>query len=78
MARMGGLRHLLAPGTPTYAVLKLSALAGVAGLSFAVRRRARHAPPHSAEDARATSPEPESSRRSPHPRSRKKRRRRRP
>jgi hypothetical protein len=74
---MGGLGHLLTPGTPTYAVLKVGALAGVAGLSFAVRRRARHTPPHAADDGRPAGSEPEPLRRSPHPRSQKKKRRRR-
>jgi hypothetical protein len=70
---MVALGHLLTPGTPTYAVLKVGALAGVAGLSFAVRRRAKHTPPRAADDGS----EPESVRRSPHPRSQKKKRRRR-
>jgi hypothetical protein len=75
---MSSLRHLLAPGTPTYAALKLSALAGVAGLSLAARRRQRrHAPP-TAGHSRDVVSHDESPRRPAHPRSRKKRRRHRP
>jgi hypothetical protein len=74
---MVALGHLLTPGTPTYAVLKVGALAGVAGLSFAVRRRAKHTPPHAADDGRGPGSEAEAARRAPHPRSQKKKRRRR-
>jgi hypothetical protein len=73
---MHGLRHLLTPGTPGYAALKLGALAGVAGLHMAVRRRRRRGDP---AGHATTAPEPEHAApagRAPHPRSKKRRRRR--
>lgn len=72
-ALMHTLRHLLAPGTPSYAILKLGAVAVVIGLQLALRRR----PPEPAD-----APEPERRSSEPvagsrvHPRSKKKRRRR--
>jgi hypothetical protein len=70
---MHAVRHLLTPGTPGYSALRLSAVAGVFGLQFALRRRSRGSGEHPAEPAEAAAP----SRRDPHPRSKKKRPRRR-
>jgi hypothetical protein len=65
-----GLRHVLTPGTPGYAALKLAAVGGVVGLQFALRRRdARHEPP-APEPVHQPSPRP-------HSRSKKKKRSRR-
>jgi hypothetical protein len=72
---MHGLRHLLTPGSPGYAALKLGAVAGVIGLRVALHRRSTRA--H--RDAGEAAPPAETSaqaRRSPHPRSKKKRKRR--
>jgi hypothetical protein len=69
------LNHLLTPGSPGYAALKLGAVASVFGLQFALRRRAGRGHEDAAEPVAATD---EPARRSPHPRSKKKRRRRRP
>jgi hypothetical protein len=72
-----GVRHLLSPGTPTYAALKVGAVAGFVGLQFAVRRRAadRRGPAEHGSDGGEgkSSPAPQRT----HPRSKKKRRRRR-
>jgi hypothetical protein len=64
------LRHILTPGTPTYAALKLGAVGSVVGLQYALRRRARdhHAAQLPVAESRSES------RRGPHPRSKKKRR----
>jgi hypothetical protein len=70
---VNALRHLLTPGTPAYAALKIGAVGGVLGLQHVVRRRA--ARDHHAAPREATSQD--ESRTRPHPRSRKKRRRRR-
>jgi hypothetical protein len=67
------LRHILTPGTPTYAVLKLGAVGSLFGLQYALRRRARD---HQAAEPPAAESRSES-RRGPHPRSKKKRRTRR-
>jgi hypothetical protein len=63
--------HLLTPGSPAYALLKVGAIGGLFALRFALARRggAEHA-----------APEPESNAalaRKPHPVSRKKKRKRR-
>ena len=68
---MHGIRHLLTPGTPGYAALRVGAMASLAGLGFAARRRGRRNAPEAPSE-----PGPARSR-SPHPRSKKKRRRRR-
>jgi hypothetical protein len=66
--------HLLTPGSPAYAMLKIGAIGGIFALRFALVRRNK-APADGAE------PEPievaEPVRRDPHPVSRKKKRRRR-
>jgi hypothetical protein len=66
--------HLLTPGSPAYAMLKIGAIGGIFALRFALVRRNK-APAHGAE------PEPievaEPVRRDPHPVSKKKKRRRR-
>jgi hypothetical protein len=66
------VRHLLSPGTPTYALLKVGALTSIFGLQYALRRRARGG---GAPDERAAPAEPQPAR--AHPRSKKKKRRRR-
>ena len=68
-----GLKHALDPGTSSYAALKVGAVAGVAGLQFALRRRTRR----EADVEVSPAAEQAQDRRSPHPRSRKKKRRRR-
>ena len=67
-----GLRHVLTPGSPTYAALKFGALAGIGGLTLAQRRRSRRR-----ERPEATTEPPAAPARAPHPRSKKKRSRRR-
>ena len=64
--------HLLTPGSPAYALLKVGAIGGVFALRMAMGRRAR-------ADEHAAPPEPPAPapRRNPHPVSKKKRRRRR-
>lgn len=74
-AVLHGLRHVFDPGTPTYAALKVSAVAGVAGAQVALRRRAKRR--QADAEAAATAERAQDARRSPHPRSRKKKRRRR-
>jgi hypothetical protein len=64
------LPHILTPGTPTYAVLKLGAVGSMFGLQHALRRRARD---HNGAELRAAESRG-GSRRRPHPRSKKKRR----
>lgn len=67
---MHAVKHLLTPGTPGYALLKMGAVGGVFALQYTVRRRARA----EAEPEAVAAPSP---RRDPHPRSKKKKRRRR-
>ena len=66
--------HLLTPGSPAYAMLKVGAIGGIFALRFAlVRKNKGHdqdAPPEPAEAAAPV-------RRNPHPVSKKKKRRRR-
>ena len=63
--------HIFTPGSPAYAVAKVSAIGGLFALrAVLVRRQRRQAEGH----AEAPAPEP---RRKPHPVSRKKRRKRR-
>lgn len=71
-----GLKHALEPGSSSYAALKMSAVAGVAGVNMALRRRSRR---HVAEEAEAATQaeRAQEQRRTPHPRSRKKKPRRR-
>jgi hypothetical protein len=69
---MHAVKHLLTPGTPGYALLKMGALGGMFALQYSVRKRSRR--------EGTTEPEavaPPSPRRDPHPRSKKKKRRRR-
>jgi hypothetical protein len=61
--------HLLTPGSPAYAMLKVGAIGGIFALRFALMRRNKQT-----ETAEAPSPPP---RRDPHPVSKKKKRRRR-
>jgi hypothetical protein len=61
--------HLLTPGSPAYAMLKVGAIGGIFALRFALVRRNKQTDP-----AEAPSPPPP---RDPHPVSRKKKRRRR-
>jgi hypothetical protein len=68
--------HLLTPGSPAYALLKVGAIGGVFALRFALAKRERQ------KRAEAESPEParqgpEPARREPHPVSRKRKKRRR-
>ena len=70
---MHSVRHLLQPGTPSYAALKLAAVGGVVGVQLAVRRRGRARGEHPLEAPEA-SDTPSPSRPRPHPRSKKKRR----
>jgi hypothetical protein len=70
------LNHALQPGSSSYAALKVSAVAGVAGVNMALRRRSgRHAAAEA--EAAAQAEREQEQRRTPHPRSRKKKRRRR-
>jgi hypothetical protein len=64
--------HLLTPGSPAYAMLKVGAIGSIFALRFAMVRRNKdkHEEP-GAEQA------PEPARRTPHPVSKKKKRRRR-
>jgi hypothetical protein len=67
--------HLLTPGSPAYAVLKIGAIGGIFALRFALVRKNR------AKDEAAAQAEPVEVaapvRRDPHPVSKKKKRRRR-
>jgi hypothetical protein len=76
VAPVHGIKHLLDPGTSSYAALMVSAVAGFAGLQFALRRRSRGR--HDGEHAHATHESVAAERRTPHPRSKKKKHRRRP
>jgi hypothetical protein len=60
--------HLLTPGSPAYALLKVGAIGGIFALRFALVRRNRERP-----EEQAPAPAP----RTPHPVSKKKKRRRR-
>ena len=66
--------HLLTPGSPAYAMLKVGAIGGIFALRFALVRRNK-------TQSGAAEPEPvevaEPMRRDPHPVSKKKKRRRR-
>jgi hypothetical protein len=64
--------HLLTPGSPAYAMLKVGAIGGIFALRFALVRRNKDEEPQTAE---ATEPAPAP--RAPHPVSKKKKRRRR-
>jgi hypothetical protein len=61
--------HLLTPGSPAYALLKVGAIGGIIALRFALVRKNKDI-----EAAESHAPGP---RREPHPVSRKKKRRRR-
>jgi len=61
--------HLLTPGSPAYALLKIGTIGGIFALRFALVRKNKDN-----EAAESSSPAP---RREPHPVSRKKKRRRR-
>lgn len=67
--------HLLTPGSPAYAMLKVGAVGGIFALRFALVRRSRAQQEESAEQPVAEVAPPV--RRDPHPVSKKKRRRRR-
>jgi len=71
---MHTLRHLLTPGTPSYAILKVSSLAALFGLQHAVRRRSARTRP-AEPDPEALASEPSLGSRE-HSRSKNKRRRR--
>jgi hypothetical protein len=65
--------HLLTPGSPAYAMLKVGAIGGIFALRFALVRRGRDQ-----HEGEAETPEPVAQRgRDPHPVSRKKKRKRR-
>jgi hypothetical protein len=66
--------HVLTPGSPAYAALKLSAIGGLVALRFVLSRRARTKREPAAEPAGPTATE---RRPSPHPVSARKKRRRR-
>jgi hypothetical protein len=66
--------HLLTPGSPAYAMLKVGAIGGIFALRFALVRRSKAKDEHAAPD-RVEAARP--ARREPHPVSRKKKRRRR-
>jgi hypothetical protein len=66
--------HVLTPGNPAYAALKLSAIGGLVALRFVMSRRGRAKQEPAAEQAAAPAPE---RRRTPHPVSARKKRRRR-
>jgi hypothetical protein len=64
--------HLLTPGSPAYAMLKVGAIGGIVALRFALFRKKKD------DDDEPGSAEPGEARRAPsHPVSRKKQRRRR-
>ena len=65
--------HILTPGSPAYAVAKVSAVGGLVALRMLLARRDRR---RREEEAETETPEPVPVRR-PHPVSKKKRRRRR-
>ena len=66
--------HLLTPGSPAYAMLKIGAVGGIFALRFAlVRRNRAHDQGAAPEPVEAAAPV----RRDPHPVSKKKKRRRR-
>ena len=62
--------HLLTPGSPAYALLKVGAIGGVFALRFALVKRER------AKRAEEDAPAAAAVRRDPHPVSRKKKKRR--
>jgi hypothetical protein len=65
--------HPLTPGSPAYAVLKVSAVGGLIALRMVLSRRAKRNEEGSAE----TAPPPDDAHPRPHPVSRRKRKRRR-
>ena len=65
--------HLLTPGSPAYALLKVGAIGGIFALRFALVRRGREQHESGAEQAEPVV----SPRRDTHPLSKKKRKRRR-
>ena len=67
--------HLLTPGSPAYAMLKVGAIGGIFALRFALVRRSRAQQGEGTEPHAAEVPGP--ARRDPHPVSKKKKRRRR-
>jgi hypothetical protein len=66
--------HPLTPGSPAYAVLKISAVGGLIGLRVLMARRSRRNEESAAE---APAPVEQAPARRPHPVSRRKRKRRR-
>lgn len=68
--------HLLTPGSPAYAMLKLGALGGIVALRFALVRKNRGKKEEPAAPAEAVEARPPA-RRDQHPVSKKKKRRRR-
>ena len=66
--------HLLTPGSPAYAMLKVGAIGGIFALRFALVRRNRH---EEADQAAASAEPAEPLQRTPHPVSKKKKRKRR-
>lgn len=66
--------HLLTPGSPAYAMLKVGAIGGIFALRFALVRRNRAPADEGAPEQVETAPP---MRRDPHPVSKKKKRRRR-
>lgn len=66
--------HLLTPGSPAYAMLKVGAIGGIFALRFALVRKNK--PDHDEAHAETTVASPPA-RRDPHPVSRKKKRRKR-
>ncbi len=66
--------HILTPGSPAYALAKVSAVGGLVALRMVLARRERR---RTEEEAAAEAPEPVPVRRRPHPVSKKKRKRRR-
>jgi hypothetical protein len=64
--------HPLSPGSPAYAIAKLSAVGGIIGLRIALSRRARR----NAENAETAEEPPEHTSANPHPVSARKARRR--
>ncbi|HEY6779125.1 MAG TPA: hypothetical protein VI122_21685 [Thermoleophilaceae bacterium] len=66
--------HVLTPGSPAYAALKLSAIGGLVALRFVMSRRGKAKREHAPEQAAPPAPE---RRPTPHPVSARKKRRRR-